>query len=184
MAQAELYIRSGAQQGRTVMIVGETFRIGRSSDCELRLQDGRLSRVHVAIQQEGGAFYLEDLNSKNGTALNQRPITTREQLYHSDLITVGDTELEFRLQKPVAFSFTPTPEPEATPTDETRIAYKPPPPIKLVRESNYTPRARPIGSLNAPPYIPRESSRLAPALLVIGFVVIVVVIIALVLFTR
>lgn len=46
------------------------FRIGRSAECEVSLQDTHVSRIHARCFPEGGQWYLEDLNSSNGTYAN------------------------------------------------------------------------------------------------------------------
>jgi pSer/pThr/pTyr-binding forkhead associated (FHA) protein len=43
-----------------------------------------------------GEAYLEDLNSKNGTYLNEEPVTAPTQLERGDLVRVGDTIFELR----------------------------------------------------------------------------------------
>jgi pSer/pThr/pTyr-binding forkhead associated (FHA) protein len=41
--------------------------MGRGHQCEIRLQDISVSRMHSEIKFEGGEFYVNDLNSKFGT---------------------------------------------------------------------------------------------------------------------
>lgn len=44
-----------------------TVKMGRGHQCEIRLQDISVSRMHSEIKFEGGEFYVNDLNSKFGT---------------------------------------------------------------------------------------------------------------------
>lgn len=46
------------------------FRIGRDPDCEVCLDIERVSRNHAEVRQEGGAWWVRDLGSRNGTLLN------------------------------------------------------------------------------------------------------------------
>ena len=46
------------------------IRIGRSPDCDIVLDYPMISWEHARIVQEGNQFILEDLNSRNGTAIN------------------------------------------------------------------------------------------------------------------
>ena len=56
-------------------IVGPSRTIGRSSKADLVLSDAMLSREHARIFLEDGAWFLEDLHSRNGTRLNGRQVT-------------------------------------------------------------------------------------------------------------
>ncbi len=68
--------------------------IGRSRDCDVRLSDPNVSRRHAELRQEGAAYWIVDLESTNGTAVNGRR-QKRAKLEHSDKITVGSTDLLF-----------------------------------------------------------------------------------------
>ncbi|MBO0892267.1 MAG: FHA domain-containing protein, partial [Acidothermales bacterium] len=46
---------------------GETVLIGRSPDCQVRIDDGRVSRHHAQLAYEEGGWTLRDLGSRNGT---------------------------------------------------------------------------------------------------------------------
>src|SRR5687767_8356655 len=46
--------------------------IGRGPDCDLRIEDSRLSRRHAEIAVSGGCWRFGDLGSKNGTTLAGR----------------------------------------------------------------------------------------------------------------
>ena len=69
--------------------------IGRSKDCDIRLDDANASRRHAEVRQEGTAYWLVDLDSTNGTTVNGRR-QQRARLENDDRITVGSTELVFR----------------------------------------------------------------------------------------
>ena len=45
------------------------IRIGRSPQCDIRLQDQTLSRMHSQIEFRNGQFYIWDMGSKFGTLL-------------------------------------------------------------------------------------------------------------------
>jgi hypothetical protein len=73
--------------------------IGRSRECEVRLEDSNASRRHAELRQEGATYWLSDLGSTNGTELNGRRIA-RERLSDGDRITVGATEIVFNRSVP------------------------------------------------------------------------------------
>jgi len=49
---------------------GNRFTIGRTRDCDLRLTDLSVSRLHAELVREGDGWLLNDLGSHNGTRLN------------------------------------------------------------------------------------------------------------------
>jgi predicted component of type VI protein secretion system len=50
-------------------IIAEPQTIGRSSDCDLILQDQTVSRRHCEVRLEDDVVYIEDLNSRYGTTI-------------------------------------------------------------------------------------------------------------------
>jgi predicted component of type VI protein secretion system len=65
-----LVITEGEQAGQRWTIEGELFTIGRGGECDLILPERQVSRVHVRIFRQGNDYFLEDLDSKNGTWIN------------------------------------------------------------------------------------------------------------------
>ena len=70
--------------------------IGRQADCVICLPSSTVSRRHAQIRREGGQYYLQDLNSTNGTLLNREPVIGEEVLHDRDEIGVGIYRLIFR----------------------------------------------------------------------------------------
>ena len=68
--------------------------IGRSKECDIQLSDPNASRRHAELRQEGSAYWLVDLDSTNGSALNGHR-TARGKLESGDTITIGSTDLKF-----------------------------------------------------------------------------------------
>ncbi|TAK11891.1 MAG: FHA domain-containing protein [Anaerolineae bacterium] len=67
--------------------------IGRGADCDLMLNDLRVSRSHARISVSNGNFLLTDLNSSGGTDVNHRPIV-QKLLVPGDIITLA-AQIEF-----------------------------------------------------------------------------------------
>ncbi len=53
-----------------------TFCVGREHDCELRLQDAKVSRKHVEVSFRDGRWQLRDLKSANGVFVNGQRVET------------------------------------------------------------------------------------------------------------
>lgn len=78
------------------------FVVGRSSNCDLRLDDGLVSRRHVVFHVRGSAVTLEDLGSRNGVAVNGARVEGSILLQSGDRILIGQQELVFHQDPPGA----------------------------------------------------------------------------------
>lgn len=63
--------------------------IGRSSDCDINIQDTYLSSRHARVANDNGDLSIEDLGSTNGTYVNQEQIKGRVHLDRGDIVQVG-----------------------------------------------------------------------------------------------
>ena len=92
MALVTLRVLDGADRGRTFENVPTPLTIGREEGNPLQLNDERVSRFHVKIQEDQDKLVLTDLQSTNGTKVNGENV----QLWilrHGDVITLGRTVL-------------------------------------------------------------------------------------------
>jgi len=67
---------------------------------DINLADITVSRRHARIFIEGEAYYIEDLGSANGTAVNDQAIS-KTKLAHGDRIAIGNNTLLFECQESV-----------------------------------------------------------------------------------
>ena len=74
------------------MPLGE-FVIGRSSACNLALDDALVSRKHAIIHVGDEVVTVEDLGSRNGVLVNGERIQGRRNVRHLDRITIGGQDL-------------------------------------------------------------------------------------------
>jgi hypothetical protein len=70
------------------------YVIGRGGDCDLRLEDRRLSRRHAALRCRQGGYKLEDLGSKNGIRIGGRTVRSFE-LGETEWISFGGLVTSF-----------------------------------------------------------------------------------------
>jgi hypothetical protein len=83
---------------------GEDFRLregqntlGSAPDAEVVIRDSTVSGKHASLRYKEGKFYLTDLDSTNGTYLNdQAEGITRVELKDNDVIRLGDVSLKFK----------------------------------------------------------------------------------------
>lgn len=80
------------QQHNLELVPGQ-FVIGRSTDCQLSVDDPLVSRRHARLIVSEEGIYLEDLGSRNGVLLDGKRIDGRVKLGHGDRITVGSQEM-------------------------------------------------------------------------------------------
>lgn len=80
--------------GRAHELQKASVVIGRSKDCDIRISDPNVSRRHAEIRQEGTTYWVVDLGSTNGIAVNGHALK-RAKLDDDDRITLGSTEIVF-----------------------------------------------------------------------------------------
>ncbi len=71
--------------------------IGRDSGCHCCLADSTVSAYHARLTYHHSQWWAEDLNSKNGTLLNDEPLKTPTVLVDGDTLRCGNTDLTIRL---------------------------------------------------------------------------------------
>ncbi len=98
----KLMIIAGENSGMFYPIDQANLIIGRSTEVIISLQDPRASRKHAAISKIDNEFYLEDLQSQNGTFLNGQIIKQRCKLKDKDNIRVGNTWFTFSIEENIA----------------------------------------------------------------------------------
>lgn len=86
---------SGELKGRDFRLTPGKNLLGTSATCDVVLTDQYMSGRHASINYEDQRFTLIDLDSTNGTYLNDKRIS-REELIDNDRIRLGRTELKFK----------------------------------------------------------------------------------------
>jgi len=88
-----LAIDSGERAGERLQLVPEV-RIGRSPQCELKLNDDFVSGIHAVLRHRSdGSWVITDAGSTNGTFVNTTKITEPTKVGLSDIIRIGDVQL-------------------------------------------------------------------------------------------
>ncbi len=82
--------------GRTYQLREGSNIIGRGQDAQFRLPDTGVSRRHLEIRWDGQVALLSDLNSTNGTTVNNAPVQ-EWQLADGDVIRLGHSEIIVRI---------------------------------------------------------------------------------------
>jgi hypothetical protein len=93
-APAEREVVTLTLSGRTEEVTQSNVVLGRSRSCDVYVADLNVSRRHAELRQEGATYWIVDLGSTNGTAVNGKRVD-RERLHDGDTITLGSTEILF-----------------------------------------------------------------------------------------
>lgn len=75
---------------RTLSFLQSEIIIGRHASCDVSLMDETLSAQHARITYHHRQWWLEDLNSTNGTSLNENPLTTPTVVISEDEFKCGN----------------------------------------------------------------------------------------------
>lgn len=88
-----LVVLQGPYEGHVLRLFpGTSWTLGRSSSAHFVMDDEGLSRTHVRIERLHNDFVIEDLDSRNGTYVNERAIK-RHYLSEEDVVRVGASTL-------------------------------------------------------------------------------------------
>jgi diguanylate cyclase (GGDEF)-like protein len=88
-----LLIDSGIVVKKLLLVKGYNV-IGRADDADLIISSKDISRHHAAVNYDGADFIIKDLNSTNGTFVNNRKIV-KYNLQAGDEISIGDYSIFF-----------------------------------------------------------------------------------------
>lgn len=92
-----LLLYEGYEGLGNISITGQETRIGQSEDMDAVIAKSTISRIHASIAMEDGEFYLSDMNSSNGTFVNDKPVAYREKcrLKSNDIVRFADVKYRF-----------------------------------------------------------------------------------------
>lgn len=76
-------------------LVRPTTLIGRGAKCNIVLPDLYISSEHARIEKQKDRYFIDDLQSANGTFVNNGKITERTELRNGDRISLGGMDLLF-----------------------------------------------------------------------------------------
>ncbi len=93
---ATLRVVEGEDRGAMLRLDRSVSTVGRSSSCDLTVQDDRISGSHLTITFAAGEFRLRDNDSTNGTLLNGSPVK-EFALRDGDQIRLGHTVLQMEI---------------------------------------------------------------------------------------
>jgi len=91
---AKLILQFKGASIKEFLLEKTAITIGRDPKNDIVIDNLAVSRFHTKITQQGNNYFVEDLQSGNGTFLNEQRVE-KEILKHNDAITVGKHTLVF-----------------------------------------------------------------------------------------
>jgi len=82
------------ERGGERIEISSPITLGRSSECDVSVQDTYISSRHARLMNDNGELSIEDLGSTNGTYVNQELVKGRMQLDRGDIVQVGGVIFE------------------------------------------------------------------------------------------
>lgn len=150
-----LTIKEGPGPGRSIEIGDREVVLGRTEG-DLTISDPEVSRRHAVVRAAEGMLEIEDLDSLNGTFVNDRRLTGAATLDNGDLVRVGDTTLVVEIDQA---------EKRAEPPPPPR-----PPPRQPEPAPPLTPPVPPPGPASFVPPVVRQRRRGAATRMLSGVV--------------
>jgi predicted component of type VI protein secretion system len=108
MQTITLRVVTGSDRGRVYAELRPPITIGREEGNAVQVNDERVSRFHVKIQEDDGRLVVTDLDSTNGTRVNGHPCNLKI-LRYGDTISIGRTVLIVGTREQVASWFNDAP---------------------------------------------------------------------------
>ena len=92
-----MLLYQGNDQLEDLCVTARMTRIGQGRDADVRIDRDTISQMHARIDHEEDSYYIEDLNSTNGTFVNDEPLPYKERrkLNSNDIVRFADIRYRF-----------------------------------------------------------------------------------------
>ena len=91
----QLIVKNAGNSTETFPVSRLRTTIGRSARSDLCIPDAFASRLHAEVRKEGGAYWLQDLGSANGTRYNGSVVLMPIPIISGGEIQIGETVITF-----------------------------------------------------------------------------------------
>ena len=89
-----LVVRDGEAAGQGFLLDRPVITLGRGSECDVVINDVSISRRHAQVLRQANGYFVQDLESRNGTTVNGEPLQEPRLLLVGDIVCVGNIRLE------------------------------------------------------------------------------------------
>ena len=129
-----VYFENGEK--RRIAVTGDLFTVGRHSQTDLPIADGRLSREHLRLRRLGLIYTAEDAGSSNGSRLNGQQISGPAAISHGDILDLGGVELTVETSAGINAAAQPEPSSAEPATPDAAAAAAAPVAASAAASSN------------------------------------------------
>lgn len=98
-----LRVLEGKEPNREYDLADHEILLGRDQSCQIVIDADSVSRRHARLTLDNDSYLIEDLNSKNGTYLNDERIEDKVVLRPDDRIEIGTAVFRYRSARPMAY---------------------------------------------------------------------------------
>lgn len=95
-----LYIIHGIGEGECFDLEGDTVHIGRSPNNDIQIDEGSISRRHLKIERKGERYFIADMNTTNGTFVNNKLISPGIEVEVEEGLPIAIGKVLLSLGKP------------------------------------------------------------------------------------
>lgn len=90
-------IYQGTEQLSDIYLDQKPLQVGKSAAADVKIDKETISQLHARIWPEGNSFYIEDLNSTNGTFVNDETLPYKQKriLQVNDIVQFADARFRF-----------------------------------------------------------------------------------------
>ena len=87
----------GTEQLSDIYLDQKPLQVGKGAAADVKIDKETISQLHARICPEGNSFYIEDLNSTNGTFVNDEalPYKQKKMLQANDIVRFADVRFRF-----------------------------------------------------------------------------------------
>ena len=135
----KLLLKFNAAVLKEIDIKTEAISVGRKADNDIVIDNPAISGHHCRIALEGGTYYVEDLESTNGTYVNQKRVK-KSGLHHNDVVGVAKHAIVFLEDVPVEAPL-PPPVTETKPAGDATMILSPTKQAELVAAASASHKA-------------------------------------------
>ncbi|MEE1079236.1 MAG: DUF6382 domain-containing protein [Agathobacter sp.] len=92
-----LLLYEGTDGLENIRLEPTTSKVGKGIGVEIQIEKETVSHFHAKIEFENHEYYIEDMNSTNGTFVNEEPLSYKErkQLKNNDIVRFADVKYRF-----------------------------------------------------------------------------------------
>jgi MoxR-like ATPase len=98
MAFGTLTIQDGPEKGRVISLASDRMVLGREEDCDIRINQGSISRHHAVLTRQNNIWSIDDLQSQNGVYVDNQCVSGNQTLFPPCQIRFGAVNTIFTLE--------------------------------------------------------------------------------------